>query len=565
MKKRKLRAGALIRIGGALIAAAFLVSCITAISSGIYNAIHPIRYIYSKENTLQVSVPYIVDGEAAEKKFSIPRGTAVRLSEKKEKESTFQYEGMQISLDNRYLKNTLEECIQIDTVYPRRLINLREKKDGPLCDEIVKKGESVQVTKVDLDDLDQTTGEIRWYQIEKDGKKYWLNGKYVETDKDLATKNWNTDITYSTYWDEYYGEGYSKDAYIDQIDYKPTQTVEYEDNSLLTNCNAVHISLENMIQNKEYYLNLNKETGVNAYVVELKGDAGYLWYDSKAADEYLNDPKQAKSNVLASMDELKDLIKEFQDQGYYIIGRIVTFKDQIFALQNSKESITDNSGNLIVHNDEYWPSAYSRKAWMYNVAIAKEVADCGVNEIQFDYVRFPDGLSASMDSIDLKNTYDESKTAALQGFLQYAKEELEPYHVYVAADVFAWPLVAQDDQDIGQFYLAIANSVDVICPMPYSDHFSAGAMGIEDPGSDPGKVLEEYTRLADKEMKELENPPVYRSWIQAYGDLTPDQIKAQIKGINDSGYEGYMVWYGFGNPEDLDSNKTGYIDSAIQK
>ncbi len=68
---------------------------------------------------------------------------------------------MQISLDNRYLKNTLEECIQIDTVYPRRLINLREKKDGPLCDEIVKKGESVKVTKVDLDDLDQTTGEIR--------------------------------------------------------------------------------------------------------------------------------------------------------------------------------------------------------------------------------------------------------------------------------------------------------------------------------------------------------------------------------------------------------------------
>ncbi len=76
--------------------------------------------------------------------------------------------------------------------------------------------------------------------------------KHVETDKDLSTKNWNTDITYSTYWDEYYGEGYSKDAYIDQIDYKPTQTVEYEDNSLLTNCNAVHISLENMIQNKEY-------------------------------------------------------------------------------------------------------------------------------------------------------------------------------------------------------------------------------------------------------------------------------------------------------------------------
>ena len=565
MKKRKIRTSALIRIGGALIATAFLVSCLTAIISGIYNAIHPVRYIYSKENTLQVSVPYIVDGEAAEKNISIPRGTAVRLSEKKENESSFQYEGMQITLDNSYLKNTLEECIQIDTIYPRRLLNLREKKDGPLCDKVVKKGEEVHVSKIDIDDLDTTTGEIRWYQIEKDGHKYWVNGKYVETDKDLATKNWNTNITYSTYWDAYYGDGYSKDAYIDQIDYKPTQTANYTDNPLLENCNAVHVSLENMIQNKDYYLNLNKETGINAYVVELKGDAGYLWYDFKAADEYLSDPQQAKSNALVTIKELKALFKEFQEQGYYIIGRIVTFKDQIFALQNSKESITDKNGNLVIHNDEYWPSAYSRKAWMYNVAIAKEIAQCNVNEIQFDYVRFPDGLSASMDSIDLKNTYNESKTAALQGFLQYAKEELEPYHVYVAADVFAWPLVAQDDQDIGQFYLAIANSVDVICPMPYSDHFSAGAMGIEDPGSEPGKVLEEYTQLAAKEMKELDNPPVYRSWIQAYGDLSPDEIKDQIKGINDSGYEGYMVWYGFGKPENLDTNKAGYIDSTLQK
>lgn len=565
MKKRKRRLSLPIRISAIVLSILFLTACIFALGSQIYNAIHPVRYIYSQESTLEIHIPYIVDGEAAEKTVEIPRGTKVRLEQKDEEQSTFRYEDMQISLENKYLKNTLEECLDIDTVYPRRLLNLRKEKDGPLTKEVVKKGEKIQVVDINVNDLNTQTGDIQWYQIEKDGEKYWLSGKYVETKKDLATKNWNTNITYSTYWDEYYGEGYSKDAYIDQIDYKPSKKVEYEDNPLLKNCNAVHISLENMIKHKDYYLNLNKETGVNAYAVEFKGDAGYLWYDSQVVDTYFKDSSQVKGHVLADIDEVKSLIKEFQDHGYYIIGRIVTFKDQIFATENTKEAITDKSGNLVVHNDEYWPSAYSRQAWMYNVDIAQEIAKCGVNEVQFDYVRFPDGLVSSMDSIDLKNTYNESKTSALQGFLQYAKDELEPYHVYVAADVFAWPLVAQDDQDIGQFFLAMANTVDVICPMPYSDHFSQGAMGIENPSTEPGRILEEYSKLAAKEMKDLKEPPLYRSWIQAYGNLTPGQIKDQIQGINKAGFEGYMVWYGFGNPEDLDLNKSGYIDSKIEQ
>ena len=564
MKKKKMKTIRPIQKGVFLAGGVLGLTILAAGGYFIYDSIHPEKYIYTQENTLSVSIPYIVDGEAAEKQMEIPRGTRIRLEDQGTQESTFVYEGMEITLENRYLKDSLADCLDIEAIYPRRLLNLRDSKGGALTDTVVKKGEKLKVTRIDEEDLDSKTGEINWYQVEKGNKKYWISGYYIETTKKLATKNWNDDITYSTYWDEYFGEGYSEDAYIDQVDYKPTVTQNYKDNPILENCNAVHVSLENLVKYKDYFLSLSKETDINALVVELKGDIGYLWYESEVVENYLDDPSQAFVNSVASVDELEDLIKEFQDAGYYMIGRIVTFKDQLFALQNPEESITDKEDNLIMHNDEYWPSPYSRKAWMYNVDVAKEIAALGINEIQFDYVRFPDGLSSKMDSIDLKNTYDESKASALQGFLQYAKEELDPYKVYVAADVFAWPMVAEDDQDIGQFFLAMASTVDIISPMPYSDHFSNGAMGIDNPSSEPGKVIEEYSKLAYKELQSLKEPPIYRSWIQGYGNLSPEEIKEQIKGLNESGFEGYMVWFGFGVPDDLDQNKEGYIDSAIQ-
>lgn len=528
-------------------------------------AIHPTKYIASDHNLLSVTIPYIEENEVNEKHMTIPRGTKVQVEESDKEVSKIKYQGELIPIDNKHLVDDLEDCVQVDYIYPRRLVNLRSKKDGVLSNTIVKKGEKVKVLHVDPSDLDVNTGIIDWYQVEKNHKKYFIRGQYVETNKKLATKNYAENIQYSTYWDFYYGDSYSKDAYIDQVDYKPQTMHEYEDNPIKKDINSVHVNLEYLLANKDYYLNLAKETGINSLTVELKGDGGYLFYQSEVAEKYLKKPKEATANALLSIKELKKLFKEFQDQGFYMIARIVTFKDAIFAKQNPDHAITDKQGKLVAHNDEYWPSAYSRKAWMYNVDIAKELADCNVNEIQFDYVRFPDGtLSKTLDKqIDLHNTYNESKTAALQGFLMYAKEELIPYEVYVAADVFAWPVVAQDDQDIGQFLPAIANAVDVVSPMPYTDHFSKGAMGISDPELEPEETLYQFSDITKRALHSIEKPALYRTWIQGYGTFGPAQMEAQIHGINKAGYEGYLVWAGNGKPEILEPRKAGFINSAL--
>ncbi|MBP3853504.1 MAG: hypothetical protein J6D18_02930, partial [Erysipelotrichaceae bacterium] len=337
-------------------------------------------------------------------------------------------------------------------------------------------------------------------------------------------------------------------------------------NPMPSEVNAVHVSLENFVKNKDYYLDLKKTTGINAFVIVLKGDGGDLYYDSEVLKDYLDKPEKALVASMMSKEELTELIDEIKDHGYYVIARIVTFKDTIFAEQNVSDAISEKgSKKLFELNDEYWPSVYSRKAWMYNIDIAKEIAQCHVNEVQFDYCRFPDGTALVKDKIDMKNKYNESKVAAIQGFFMYAKAELQQYEVYVAADIFAWPVIADDDQDIGQFFPSIANVVDVICPMPYADLFSQGAMGIDDPVAEPEETMYKFSMIVSSLMDNTSSNAVYRTWIMAYSPYESKEIIQEINGINKAGFEGYLIWYGNGDAKDLKTVDEGFISSKLKE
>lgn len=517
--------------------------------------LHPTRYIKCSANTLTVYKTYLEDGEAVVDKVQIPKGTKVKVYEKKDKTSIIVYNKNKFTVNNKNLTKHFEDAIQTDYVYCRRLVNLRESKGGKLSKAIVKKGEKIKVLSIDQNDWDEKTGKIRWYKISKNNKSYYVSGEYVETSKKLALKNYANNISYSTYWDDYYKDGYAKDAYISQVDYKPQKKQSYKGNVMPDTVKAIHVSMNNFVNNQSYIENLK---GINTVIVEAKNDEGSIFYDSNVCDEYLSDPDLAVGNTVVSKKELKKIIKKYRKKGIYCVSRIVAFKDPVFAKDNPKESLTDKHDNLVVYNNQYWPSAYSRKAWMYNVAIAKECADLGFNEIQFDYVRFPDGTATSEINLDFHNMYKESKVAAVQGFLQYAKEELSPKGVYVAADIFAWPIVACDDQDIGQFLPAIANVVDVVSPMPYLDHFAKGSFGIVDPVQAPYDTLAAFTKISNVQLKGIKHAPKYRTWIQGY-DMTSRELKQQIKGLKDNKQPDYMVWLVSGDESDINKIKNGAV------
>ena len=191
--------------------------------------------------------------------------------------------------------------------------------------------------------------------------------------------------------------------------------------------------------------------------------------------------------------------------------------------------------------------------WEYNVALAVEaVKEFGFNEIQFDYVRFPDRTYSleQNGTINLNNTYNESKAMAIQLFLMYACDEIHKVGAYVSADVFGESANSYVT-GYGQYWPAISNVVDVISAMPYPDHFNAHDYGIKEYVWEvPYKLLKSWGASVVIRQEETTTPAVVRTWIQAYNTIKSpyviydaDKISEQIEGLYENGLTGgYITW-----------------------
>ena len=141
----------------------------------------------------------------------------------------------------------------------------------------------------------------------------------------------------------------------------------------------------------------------------------------------------------------------------------------------------------------------------------------GFNEIQFDYIRFPDRtLNLEKNNvINMNNTYNEEKAEALQAFLMYARDELHSLNVYISADVFG-ECAHNYVTSYGQYWPAISNVVDVISGMPYPDHFGAYEYGIEEVvWTVPYKLLTVWGEFVSGKQSMIPSPAKVRTWIQS--------------------------------------------------
>lgn len=458
-----------------------------------------------------------------------------------------------------------EEVVQNTEVTITLNHNLRKDRDEDISDTYVKKGETLSIVSVNMERDFNEDGSVDGYMVEKDGETYYLDLFYTQEETLDKSKITHSDLFDSSYW---YGEGYSQKTYVDDITYLNVDRSEFEGKPFKTDVKAVHVGMDVAIDEKDYLISLCEETGINSLVIEIKSDSGYLMFESDTAKEVYNE-----TFGMLSKDAFEDLMNEYKQHDIYLIGRVVAFKDSKYANAYPENSIQKSDGSLLIHNAEPWPSPYSRDVWRYLVGYAKEAVELGMDEIQFDYCRFPDGLYDN--SMNYQNTYEESKAQAITHFLYYAREELRKVEGYISVDVFGWNMISGDDQDIGQFIPAIANVVDAISPMPYPDHFSSSIYGISQPWHEPGELLKNFTEQAMEVLNQIENPAVYRTWIQGYSCLSwvctgtsdnpyrsygPSDMIDQIEGIREAGQDGYIVWSGNGGADMFEYRKAGFIE-----
>lgn len=287
---------------------------------------------------------------------------------------------------------------------------------------------------------------------------------------------------------------------------------------------------------------------INSLVIDVKNDAGFMTYKSD-----IPVVQAVGANNYTATENIDSLIGLLKKYDIYPIARIVTFKDSNFARYKPEHTIRLKSGGVWKDPQGVaWVNPFDTYVWDYNVAIAKESALKGFEEIQFDYVRFPANARAYNSITDFPGRDGRDKDEAIEQFLAYARRELQPYGVSVAADVFGVITRSWDDkpEDIGQTWRKIARSVDYICPMIYPSHYGSGWYNFQVPDANPYGVVRGAMLEALERNAALENPGQIRPWLQGFtagwveGHISygPEEIRKQISAVKELGIDEYFVW-----------------------
>jgi len=312
---------------------------------------------------------------------------------------------------------------------------------------------------------------------------------------------------------------------------------DFSPNPIVKGKRAMYISYT-FTQGKNYkrLISLLRELKLNAVIINLKDDHGVIRVPC-------DDPivKKVPKNVRPYVN-LKETIDKLHRDGIYIIGRQVVFKDKrLYHYKGGKYAVKSRlSGRPLRKGPEKWVDAHSEFTWDYNIAVAKAIEKLGIDEIQYDYIRFPDVRGGKE-----KRKYDFAKPhqtmrEALASFLIKSREHIK---APVSIDLFGYNAVYKLGNWIGQDIQLLSRYVDAICPMFYPSHYTGGF------AAHYGKKRIYYIiKISCKRAKELTKGVHHRPYIQAFRYKTnwdkysPPYIGWQLDGLKDSGIKDYIFW-----------------------
>jgi len=443
-----------------------------------------------------------------------------------------------VLLEKQHLALRYEDAVQVDTVYALRGMSLLDETGAvPGC--AVEKGMALTVTG--FDGLDDDGAVLRWRVSCDRGEGYIAADNVRMTEKEALAQYDETLYQRHASRGDSWGGGDAAG-----LDYYPVEKGPIPGNDMPDEVRALYLN-GSAVQYADSYLQAAEGSGVNAFVVDIV-DGTAVSYASPVMQQY---SPSAYAAAMDTMEGFRANVQKLKDAGYYLVGRITVFNDAHLAADHPEQVICDLNGTPLQISHMYWPSAYDRTVWRYKVDLALEAAALGFNEIQFDYIRFPDGAYSyeKAGTIDYRNTYGESKAQAVQRFLLYAAERLHSAGYYLSGDVFgecANPYVTA----CGQYWPAISAAVDAISGMPYPDHYSA--QGDYKPWEHPYDTVHMFGAAAAQRQAETASPAAVRTWIQAYNALWEPyntygeaEVAAEVKALRDTGCTGgFMTWNG---------------------
>jgi hypothetical protein len=280
-------------------------------------------------------------------------------------------------------------------------------------------------------------------------------------------------------------------------------------------------------------------TEINAIVIDIKQDT--IYYDSQVP--FFNDAGTV--NPLFDIDEM---IAKLKEHDIYAIARLVVFQDPLVAEARPDLAVLDSATGDLWRNEMgvAWVNAFNEELWHANIELALEALSHGFDEIQYDYVRFPSDGDLSTAEFGREYTA-EAREAAITSFMKLSYEAIHAADGKLAADLFGYVTLVDDEQYIGQRFSKLEPYLDYVCMMIYPSHFQEGniASAPGHPNDYPYETIHESLERAEALVPGAKAK--FRPWIQdfSYGglrDYTAEDVRAQMDAAEDFGASGWMMW-----------------------
>jgi len=315
---------------------------------------------------------------------------------------------------------------------------------------------------------------------------------------------------------------------------------------------------------RESLLKIVDETEVNAIVVDLKDYSGTIAFPSETA---------VPGGVGCTVSDFEKFVDRLHDHDVYVIGRMTVFQDPLYTKTYPQWSVkkkSDTTQTWRDHKGLAFVDVGAKPFWDYIITLSKEAHNMGVDEINFDYIRFPS--DGNMLDVHYQHATG-NKQDELEKFFKYLSENFKMEdggHVpMMSADLFGMTTTNSDDLSIGQVLERALPYFDYIAPMVYPSHYPPGFIGLGNPNDHVYEVVnysldQAVPRVVASTTKQFSyayermgtstpavyKKPVYkktalRPWLQDFdygGNYGPAEVRAQIQATYDAGLTSWMLW-----------------------
>ena len=315
--------------------------------------------------------------------------------------------------------------------------------------------------------------------------------------------------------------------------------------------NGIYLRADRAAEALPEYLDLLARNGLDSLVIDFKTDFGRLSYDSDL-------PLAKAMGAAPGPIKLDRLIADAHAAGIYVIARLVVFKDPfLYGWDNHRLAVWDRERgepwrHLVPAGDdsgdevqrEHWVDPFAPEVWDYNVDVAEELAARGVDEIQFDYIRFPSDGPVERAGYRYRRP-GMRRMDAIESFLALARERLE---VPISTDLFGFNSWYRAGNFIGQDIDVLSEYADVISPMFYPSHFPSHFLGDRSYTERAYAIYETGVRRAQRMVRGRAH---IRPYVQAFligRELRMEEeeygryLTRQLDGARAAAGSGFTLW-----------------------